>query len=280
MFYIYDEITNETLQQLAEYLSGDELEIHVNSAGGNIFSALSMYNLLKNKGASIVVDGLCASAATLILCAGEVTASTGSIFMIHNPGVILFDFYTAEELDKLKNSLDLIKESILDIYSTKLKLSRAEISEMMDAETWMTAEDALELGLIDKIDENLGEVEMSAEGKELMNKYKNSVLAAERKRVSELTALKSESLEVNALIDVAIAEGAELSTVQKYIDAVKSAQKNKTMKGETAFSKMLEDNMKSGAEEVNTSTPEEKISQAELIAKYANEMIGGAGNVR
>ena len=274
-FFIYDEITNRTLQELTNYLNENEkIEIHINSGGGNVFSGIAIYNLLKNKNAEIIVEGFCASAATLILCAGNVTAATGSLFMIHNPATILFDFYTADELEKLKNSLDMIKNSVLDIYCTKMKISRDEISKMMDAETWLTADEVLQIGLIDKI-ENLGDVEMSETGKQIMDRFKNSVLVAERARVAALTALKNDSPAVNSVINLAIENGDTTEKILPYVNAIKNAD-SLNLK---YLNQMKADNENSGAENITaeaTFTDAEKSKmQAANIAKFANELMGG-----
>ena len=269
-FAIYQEIYSETATELLKALESGETEIRINSAGGNIFSAITMYNLLKDKDVVIRIDGFCASAATLIACGGKCIAAANSLFLIHNPAVELWSSYTAEELLELKNSLDKIKESILNIYITKMHIGRGEVEALMDAETWLTADEALQIGLIDEIDETEVLDIMAMEGsKALMDKYKNSVIAAERSRVESLTSAKAGIPAVDALIDVAIKKGAELKDVAQYIDAVKNVA---STRGLDELYKLIEDNMKSGGENVGGGGTG-KVETSDLIAKYANEYI-------
>ena len=99
------------------------------------------------------IDGLAASAASfLILCASKVVMGIGALFMIHNP--LTYAYGNSIELQKQIQLLDTVKESILDIYCTKSKLSRKEISEKMNGEKWYRASEALEAGFVDEIIEN------------------------------------------------------------------------------------------------------------------------------
>ena len=268
-YYLYHEITDETPREIAALLN-EKLTLRINSGGGNVFAGITLYNLLKNKDVEIIIDGFCASAASLLCAAGNVTAAANSLFMIHNPAIILYDFYTAEELEKLKNSLDLIKNSIVEIYSSKMNIPKDRIAAMMDAETWLSANEALGIGLIDKIE---GEAAEMVE-KEIMNRFKNSVLVEERARVSALNALKNDSPAVNSVINKAIEQGDSLEKVKPYIDAIKSAGAWNLK----FLNQLKADNENSGAGGITaqakiTDAQKSKL-QAANIAKIANEMLG------
>lgn len=131
----------------------EELHIHINSNGGVVFAAFAIYNILKAHPARKIVhvEGIAASAASVIMMAGdEIAVNTSAMIMIHNPSV------TAEgESDDLRKSadvLDKLKENIIDIYVQRTGLEREDVSEMMDNETWLTAEEAVSLGFADRIE--------------------------------------------------------------------------------------------------------------------------------
>lgn len=165
---LYGEISGEswwgdetTPQQFAEALNdldGRDLTIRINSGGGDVFAAQAIYNQLKTyKGKKTVrIDGLAASAATLVTCAGDtVIMPDNALFMIHNPACLLFDFYDVPALTKMAERLETVKQTITNVYLKKTKgsLSEDEIKQMMDAETWMTADEASGYGFVDETDE-------------------------------------------------------------------------------------------------------------------------------
>lgn len=285
-FYILEEITNRMVLEFVEFLKGagnNEIEIHINSAGGEIFSALAISNLLKNKNCTVQIEGLCASAATIISSGAKIVkAAENSLIMIHLPFVGLSNYFNSEDLTRVQKSLTAIEDSILTTYINKTQKPREELAALMRQESWLTAPQALELGLIDEITQaveikNFKESkqmeENKNEGKEIMAKYKNSVLAVERARCQALMSAKNESSEINALLDVAIKNGAELKDVQAYIDAIKTVQEAKPARNIDELYKLIEDNLKSGAEGVQNSTPEPAANQSDILAKYINENL-------
>lgn len=145
--------------ELQNYKNVSQINLRINSPGGDVFEASAIYNLLKdfakvnNIQITGYIDGLAASAASfLILCASKIVMGIGALFMIHNP--LTYAYGNSIELQKQIQLLDTVKESILDIYCTKSKLSREEISEKMDGEKWYRASEALEAGFVDEITEN------------------------------------------------------------------------------------------------------------------------------
>lgn len=124
----------------------------INSPGGDCVAAAQIYNMLMDyKGdVTVKIDGIAASAASVIAMAGtRVLVSPVSMLMIHNPATIAFG--DASEMQKAINMLAEVKESIMNAYEIKTGLSRSKISHMMDAETWMDANKAVELGFADEI---------------------------------------------------------------------------------------------------------------------------------
>ena len=136
-----------------ELMSGSgDITVWINSPGGDCVAAAQIYNLLMDypHNVTIKVDGIAASAASVIAMAGtKVLMSPVSMLMIHNPLTIAIG--DSEEMQKAIDMLSEVKESIINAYELKSGLSRAKISHLMDAETWMNANKAVELGFADGI---------------------------------------------------------------------------------------------------------------------------------
>lgn len=132
--------------------SSDDIVVKIHSPGGDCFAAAQIYNMLKEYPGevSVHVDGLAASAASVIAMAGDkVCVSPLSVIMIHNPAMLVAG--EVSDLEAGINLLSEVKESIINAYQIKSGLSRAKISHMMDAETWMSANKAIELKFADNI---------------------------------------------------------------------------------------------------------------------------------
>lgn len=130
------------------------LTVRLNSGGGDVFAANAIYTKLKSHEATVnvVVEGIAASAATIIMAAADtVKAPSNALIMIHNPLAGLMGYYNKEDLEKKTAVLETVKDSILNAYVSKTARDREELSKMMDAETWMTAEEAKAEGFVDEI---------------------------------------------------------------------------------------------------------------------------------
>lgn len=139
--------------------------VHINSAGGDCFTALAISNAIKNRGnVTVSIDGLCASAATLIACgADKVLMASNALYMIHAPAVGLNGFFDTSELARIQTSMSAIEASILSTYENRLTRSgqdTANIADMVKAETWLNATQALTSGFVDEI---TGEVDMQVD---------------------------------------------------------------------------------------------------------------------
>ena len=146
-----DDITPALFKE--ELLSGSgDITVWINSPGGDCVAAAQIYNMLMDYKGSVTVkiDGIAASAASVIAMAGtKVMVSPVSMLMIHNPATMAFG--DSAEMQKAIAMLEEVKESIINAYEIKTGLSRAKISHLMDAETWMNANMAIELGFADEI---------------------------------------------------------------------------------------------------------------------------------
>lgn len=154
-----DEVTPQLFKD--ELFAGEgDITVWINSPGGDCVAAAQIYNMLvEYKGAvTVKVDGIAASAASVIAMAGtKVLMSPVSMMMIHNPMTVAYGDST--EMQKAIEMLGSVKDSIINAYEIKTGLSRAKLSHLMDAETWMDATKAVELGFADGILKRPGEAE-------------------------------------------------------------------------------------------------------------------------
>ncbi|MBR8701151.1 ATP-dependent Clp protease proteolytic subunit [Fusobacterium sp. DD29] len=142
-------------KELEKLKDKTKINIKINSGGGDVFEALAIHHQLKrlgeNKEVTAYIDGLAASAATLIaLGANKIIMGKGCYFMIHNPSSFM-GYATIEELEQMKEHLEKTKQNIIDLYLEKTNLSRDELVEKMDNETWFTSDEALKYGFVDSI---------------------------------------------------------------------------------------------------------------------------------
>lgn len=140
-----------------------EIEVRLNSPGGSVFDGVSIYEALKQHKAKVTVfvDGLAASIASIIALAGdEIVVGEGAFFMIHQP--MAGTFGNRAELERMIDILDRIEAQMVGIYHRKTKLSHAEITKMLSKDTWMSAEEAVDMGFADKISESGTEMRVAA----------------------------------------------------------------------------------------------------------------------
>lgn len=146
-----DDVTPQLFKD--ELMSGSgDITVWINSPGGDCVAAAQIYNMLMDyKGnVTVKIDGIAASAASVIAMAGtKVLMSPVSMLMIHNPMTVAMG--DTAEMQKAIEMLASVKESIINAYEIKTGLSRAKLSHLMDAETWMDATKAMELGFADEI---------------------------------------------------------------------------------------------------------------------------------
>ena len=146
-----DEITPQMFRSELNAAEGD-IDLWINSPGGDCYAAAQIYNMLMEyKGnVNVKIDGIAASAASVVAMAGStVEISPLGMLMIHNPMTVSIG--DTHEMERTIMFLAEIKESIINAYELKTGLSRAKISRLMDAETWMNAKKAVELGFADSV---------------------------------------------------------------------------------------------------------------------------------
>ena len=129
-----------------------DITIWLNSPGGDCIAASQIYAMLMDypHNVTVKIDGIAASAASVVAMAGtKVLMAPTALMMVHNPLTIAIG--DSEEMQKAMDMLAEVKESIINAYQIKTNQSRVKISHWMDAETWMNANKAMELGFADGV---------------------------------------------------------------------------------------------------------------------------------
>ena len=202
-----DDVTPEQFR--AELFAGTgPITVWINSPGGDCIAASQIYTMLMDyKGdVTVKIDGIAASAASVVAMAGtEVLMAPTALMMIHNPATIAMGDH--EDMQKAIEMLDEVKESIINAYEIKTSLSRAKLSHLMDAETWMNANKAVELGFADGLlqdEKTVAEIPAYAFSRKtvqaaLMNKI--TAKARPEDRVSEAGDLKTGAEETKGTVE-------------------------------------------------------------------------------
>lgn len=207
-----DEITPKAFHDDLIACEGKPLDVHINSPGGDVFAAQAIYNQLKAYTGKVTmyIDGMCASAATIIACAGDtVIMPSNTIYMIHNPQSAMLGYYAAPQLDKISASLSAVKQTIVNVYMARVQgaLSEIQLKNKMDSETWMTADQAKSYGFIDEISDAIP-IEKQWDNDALivnsvacrLDRFKNlsdlrAILPADKKKRSDLSMTDNEILQ-------------------------------------------------------------------------------------
>jgi ATP-dependent Clp protease protease subunit len=218
-----DEVTPKQFKTDLDKL-GDisNLNIYINSGGGDVFAGQAIHSMLSRHTAykTVYIDGLAASIASVIAMAGDkVVMPKNAMMMIHKAWTIAAG--NADDFRKVADDMEKIEEGIVATYRGKTNLEASEIMELMTAETWLTAEDAISKGFADEIEQEK-QIAASIDGgflvvndqKFSLDRYKNKPQIEENpdrqtKPISQVTVkIDADKLmgKVNAKIDEILAE--------------------------------------------------------------------------
>lgn len=152
--WLGDEVTPKQFKADLDGLGEvDTIDLYINSEGGDVFAAQAIYSMLKRHPAAVHthVDGLAASAASLVAMAGEtITLPINAMLMLHSPWSLAMG--NAQEFRKMADALDQIRESMIAVYSERSGKTHDEVVAILDAETWYTAEEAVAAGFADEVE--------------------------------------------------------------------------------------------------------------------------------
>jgi len=148
-------ITPEGFMEDLETVKGkSKITVKLNSCGGDLYTGIAIHNAIKALSAdvTIVVEGIAASAASIIMCAGDkVQVYPGSIVMIHEPACTVVDFCNKDDLKKIIKMLEAGIDAAAAVYKDKTDLDVETLKTMMHKETWMTGQEALDKGFADEL---------------------------------------------------------------------------------------------------------------------------------
>lgn len=159
--HLYDEVgafgsgSKEFLADLAR-LDGQHIHLRINSPGGSVVEGTAIYNALRRHkgGLTVHIDALAASMASVIAMSGSpVYIADNALLMIHNPWTVSMG--DSDQLRKEADLLDKLKSTLVNAYVRKTGMEQDQIAEMMDAETWLDAVEAVALGFADAIEEGV-----------------------------------------------------------------------------------------------------------------------------
>jgi ATP-dependent Clp endopeptidase proteolytic subunit ClpP len=177
--------TAKGFQEELSKVKASQIDLHINSPGGEVFDGITIYNLLKQHPANITtyIDGIAASIASVIALAGDrVIMAENALYMVHNPSGIVMG--NANDMRSMADVLDKVAGSMIVTYTGKSKKTEDEIKAYLDAETWMNADEALEAGFVDEISEKM---EMAA-----CAKFAPVMAKAGFKHVPDIVSVKKE----------------------------------------------------------------------------------------
>ena len=152
--------------ELAKYPNAQQIDVFINSYGGSVFEGTAIYNQLKRHPAhkTVYIDGFACSIASVIAMAGdEIVMPRNALMMIHNMWMGVCG--NADELRKAADDLDTINAAGRAAYLERAgeKLTEEQLASMMDAETWLTAEQCIEYGLADRYAEQDADMSQATE---------------------------------------------------------------------------------------------------------------------
>ena len=152
------------MEDLAAVKDKAHITVKLNSCGGDLYTGIAIHNALKalSGDVNVVVEGIAASAASVIMCAGDtVTVYPGSLIMIHGVSVMLWDSLNIQDMKQLIKGMDASERAVAAIYNKKTGIDVDTLRGMMTKETWMTGQEALDKGFADALKEDEEEPDMS-----------------------------------------------------------------------------------------------------------------------
>lgn len=258
-----DTVTPQEFARDLESLNGKDVTVRINSGGGDVFAAHAIHNqLVAYKGrVTVIIDGLAASAATIVAMAGQkIIMPSNSMMMIHNPAIGMDDYYTAEDLQKYVEALTAIKGSIVAAYKKRCKLSSEELEILMDAETWMGAQECLDKGFADEIN---GSIETVLNGNTLIINSAKYDLTAYKNAASIKNCINEKEKNMSRLEEILDSLGL------KIVDSPKA--QNTTVQVATPVSPQPTDN--SAAIEAAVAAERQRIVDLEALDNGDNAAV-------
>jgi len=192
-------LSSAYIQTQLQEAAGQDVEVHISSVGGSAFDAIAIYDLLKKYPGKVTthIDALAASAASIVAMGGQTVAmSKYALLMIHKP--MVGSGGNADELLKDVQMLNVVQSRLAQIYMDKTGLDGVTVNSLINSVTWMTADQALDLGFIDQIEDYSQPITNSA----LIKKYTSAAPAIYQRCINKiLNTNNNMNMENNELID-------------------------------------------------------------------------------
>jgi len=192
-------LSSAYIQTQLQEAAGQDVEVHISSVGGSAFDAIAIYDLLKKYPGKVTthIDALAASAASIVAMGGQTVAmSKYALLMIHKP--MVGSGGNADELLKDVQMLNVVQSRLAQIYMDKTGLDEVTVNSLINSVTWMTADQALDLGFIDQIEDYSQPITNSA----LIKKYTSAAPAIYQRCINKiLNTNNNMNMENNELID-------------------------------------------------------------------------------
>lgn len=158
---------DEFLKDIENIKGKKNITVHINSGGGDLYAGLAIYNRLKMLSGHVTTinDGMAASAASLIFQAGDTRKmNAGSNLMAHGVAGFMFGFYTAEDLKTTLKEFEAHNKAIINVYAEAMGVSESEARKFVKGETWLTGQEAVDIGLADEVVEIEDDIEDMKKG--------------------------------------------------------------------------------------------------------------------
>jgi len=181
-------LSSTYVQSQLDAAGGQDVEVHISSVGGSAFDAIAIYDLLKKYNGNVItyIDALAASAASIVAMGGQqVVMSKYALLMIHKPMVGTGG--NADELLKDVQMLNIVQARLAQIYMDKTGLDGVTINSLINAVTWLSADQALDLGFIDQVEDYSADITNSA----LIKNYVNTAPVFYQRYFNKILTKKS-----------------------------------------------------------------------------------------
>ena len=192
-----DSVTASSVKNMLDRMDQGDLTVRINSPGGSVFDGFAIYNMIRQRDGktTVYVDGLAASAASVIAMAGDdVVMGQASMLMIHDPYTMSVG--GSEYMRKTADMLDKIKESIVAAYESRSEQGAEIISQMMTDETWFTADESVSMGFANRVE--AGKATVSNLSRPWINKMPETVSGDPAEQNAWRVSLRSRQLELKA----------------------------------------------------------------------------------
>lgn len=251
-----DEVSPKQFRDELDKVSG-AITVRINSPGGDVFAGMQIYNMLKDRNGdvTVIVDALAASAASFIAMAGDkIIMNTGSMMMVHKASTIAWG--NEDEMQQVIEMLRKTDDSIISVYAARTGKSKEEIKQLLADETWMTAEEAVEMGFADEA--TAGKTSLSDSVKNALSFTKEVQNAAMQPVMSLTKKLKNETEEV-----------AEVEEIEVEETETEEAEVTEVEETETVEDVVVEDT----ETEIKDSTEKEQTQMSEIQDAATTQVI-------